>query len=305
MRIVISLLLVSVLGLTLHAGEPKSIKIWPGKAPGETKELPPEQDISKPGAGLVAGKPVIRLGNVSTPMLTIYRPAKDKDTGAAVIICPGGGHNILAYDLEGTEVADWLTKIGVTAGVLKYRVPGRDPNNRGGAAVQDAQRAVSLLRSQATELGVDAKRIGILGFSAGGQTAGLTAILEQRKYDAVDAIDKTSCRPDFAVLIYPAYFVDKGQTKLRDDIKVTKNTPPMFFAHAFNDGVTPLSSLLLAAELKNVGVPAELHMYATGGHGFGLRPQADKPCTQWPTACATWMQTMGFTNIQSTNPLKK
>jgi acetyl esterase/lipase len=258
--------------------------------------LPPERDTTEPGAGLVAGKPVIRLGHVSTPTLAIYRPAKDKNTGAAVIVCPGGGHTILAYDLEGTEVADWLTDIGVTACVLKYRVPARDPNKRWGAAVQDAQRAVSLLRSQAAELGIDAKRIGILGFSAGGETAGLTALFgDQRQYEAADAIDKVSSRPDFAVLIYPGGFEEKGQAKLRDHVRVTKDAPPMFFAHAANDPVTALNSLLLATELKKVGVPAELHLYATGGHGFGLRPQADKPCTQWPTACATWMRTMGFT----------
>lgn len=295
MRIVLVLPFIVLSGLPLQAGEPKTIKVWPDKAPGETKELPPELDVSKPGQGLVAGKPVIRLANVSMPTLAVYRPAKDKATGAAVIVCPGGGHNILAYDLEGTEVAEWLNTIGVTALVLKYRVPARDPVKRGAAAVQDAQRAVSVARDKATELGIDPRRIGILGFSAGGETAALTALYEQRTYDAVDAIDKTAHRPDFAVLIYPAYLVDKGQATLRSDIKVTKNSPPMFFAHAFNDGVTPLSSLLLATELKKSGVPAELHLYATGGHGFGLRPVADKPCTQWPSACATWMQTMGYT----------
>jgi acetyl esterase/lipase len=286
-----SFLLVSV----VVAGEPRTIKIWPGKAPGETKDLPAEQDTSKPGQGLVAGKPVIRLGNVSTPTLAVYRPDKSKDTGAAVIVCPGGGHTILAYDLEGTEVAEWLSKIGVTAFVLKYRVPARDPNKRWGAAVQDAQRAVSLVRSQASEHGIDAKRIGILGFSAGGETAALTALFEQRQYEPMDSIDKMSSRPDFAVLIYTGGLVGKGETKMRDHVVVPKNAPPMFFAHASNDGVTALNSLLLATELKKADVPAELHLYATGGHGFGLRPQADQPCTQWPQACEAWMQTMGFT----------
>ena len=281
------------------AAEPETLKLWPGKAPGETKELPPEQNVSKPGERLVAGKSVIRLANVSTPTLVIYRPAKDKDTGAAVIVCPGGGHTILAYDLEGTEVADWLNQIGVTACVLKYRVPARDPKKRWSAAVQDAQRAVSLVRAKASDWGMDAKRIGILGFSAGGETAGLTALFDERVYDAQDAIDKVSSRPDFAVLIYPAGFEEKGQAKLRDHFRVTKSTPPMFFAHAANDGVSALNSLLLATELKKVGVPAEMHLYATGGHGFGLRPQADMPCTQWPNACVAWMQTMGFTRAKA------
>src|SRR5262245_516047 len=174
MRYAIVSLLVAIIVPALQAGEPRVIKIWPGKAPGETKELPPEADTTKPGQGLIAGKPVIRLGNVSTPTLAVYRPTKDKDTGAAVIVCPGGGHTILAYDLEGTEVAEWLNKIGVTAFVLKYRVPARDPSKRWGAAVQDAQRAVSLVRSQAPDFGIKDNRIGILGFSAGGETAALT-----------------------------------------------------------------------------------------------------------------------------------
>ena len=290
-----SLLTQGFLKAQAEAGKPETIKLWPGRAPGETKELPPEQDTSKPGQGLVAGKSVIRLGNVSTPTLAIYRPAKDRDTGAAIIVCPGGGHTILAYDLEGTEVADWLNKIGVTACVLKYRVPARDPKKRWIAAVQDAQRAVSLVRANSAEWGIDAKRIGILGFSAGGETAGLTALFDQRQYDAQDAMDKVSSRPDFAVLIYPGGFEEKDQAKLRDHVRVTKDAPPMFFAHAANDGVTALNSLLLAVELKKVGVPAELHLYATGGHGFGLRPQAEKPCTQWPSACEAWMRTMGIT----------
>jgi acetyl esterase/lipase len=178
--------------------------------------------------------------------------------------------------------------------VLKYRVPARDPQKPWHAAVQDAQRAVSLVRSRSGDWGIDGKRIGILGFSAGGEVAGLTALLD-RQYDAQDTIDKTSSRPDFAVLIYPGGLTEKGQAKLRDHVRVTKDAPPMFFAHAANDGVTALNSLLLAVELKKAGVPAELHLYATGGHGFGLRPQADKPCTEWPGACATWMRTMGFT----------
>lgn len=286
-------ILVLITALSLHAGEPRSIKVWPGKPPGETKELPPEANQSKPGQGLVAGKPVIRLGNVSTPTLAVYRPAKDKDTGAAVIICPGGGYNILAYDLEGTEVAEWLNRIGVSAFVLKYRVPARDPKQRWLASVQDAQRAVSLVRSQAGDLGIDAKRIGILGFSAGGHTAGLTALSAKRHYDGIDDVDKASTRPDFAVLIYPAYFVDKSG-KLEEHARVAKDNPPFFFAHAADDPVSPLNSLVLATELRKVGVKSELHIFASGGHGFGLRPQTDKPCTQWPTACATWLRTIGI-----------
>jgi acetyl esterase/lipase len=277
-----------MVALTVQAQEPRSLKVWPGKPPGETKELPPEVDVSKSGQGLVAGKPVIRLGNVATPTLAVYRPAKEKDTGAAVLVCPGGGYNILAYDLEGTEVAEWLNGIGVSAFVLKYRVPAREPKLRWKASVQDAQRAMSLVRSQAKELGIDPQRIGILGFSAGGHTAGLTALLTERQYDVIDGIDKVSARPDFAVLIYPAYFVDKAG-KLEEHVRVTKDAPPFFFAHAANDGVSPLNSLMLATELRKVGVLSELHVYSTGGHGFGLR-DAPSPSHTWPQRCEEWLR---------------
>ena len=193
-------ILTAIVGQFTFGAEPLTINVWPGKPPGDTKELPPEADQTKPEDRLIAGRRIIKLGNVSTPQLTVYRPAKSKDTGAAVVICPGGGHNILAYDLEGTEVAEWLNEIGVTGIVLKYRVPGRDPEKRWFAAVQDAQRAMSLVRSKASEWGLDPKRIGLLGFSAGGQVAGLVSIFEQRQYELLDDVDKVSSRPDFAVL---------------------------------------------------------------------------------------------------------
>lgn len=289
-----------VLGLTLPCGlafgeDPKTINVWPGKPPGETKDLPPEADQTKPTDPLIAGRRIIKLGNVSTPQLTIYRPAKDKDTGASVIICPGGGHYILAYDLEGTEVAEWLNEIGVTGIVLKYRVPFRDSEKRWLAAVQDGQRSMSLVRSRAAEWGLDPKRIGILGFSAGGQLAAMVSILDdQRQYEAQDEVDKTSCRPDFAVLVYPGGLTERDEPKLRDEVKVTRNSPPAFFIHAANDNVTVLNSLLLATELKKAGVPSELHVFATGGHGYGLRHVDGQPVTDWPKPCATWLKTIGM-----------
>ncbi|TXT33722.1 MAG: xylanase [Planctomycetota bacterium] len=286
----------AALGASVAFGaEPLTLNVWPGKPPGETKELPPEADQTKPQDRLIAGRRIIKLGNVSMPQMAVYRPAKDKDTGAAVVICPGGGHHILAYDLEGTEVAEWLNEIGVTGIVLKYRVPFRDPDKRWLAAVQDAQRAMSLVRSKASEWKLDPKRIGILGFSAGGQVAGLTSIFdEQRQYEPLDNVDKVACRPDFAMLIYPGGFDDRGQPKLRDEVQVTKQSPPMFFVHAFDDGVTALNTLLLATELKKVGVPAEVHVYATGGHGYGLRHVDGQPVTDWPKPCEAWLKTTGI-----------
>lgn len=264
--------------------------IWPGKPPGETKELPPEQDVTKPGQKDPGGKPVIRLTNVSIPTVSLYRPAKDRDTRVSIVICPGGGHNILAYNHEGTEVAEWLNTLGVTGIVLKYRVPTRTPDGqRWRAAVQDAQRAMSLVRSKADEWGLDPQRIGILGFSAGGETAGLTSYFADRQYEPVDDVDRVSFRPDFAMLIYPAYFEKKGEpTKMREDVTITKNAPPTFLVHAWDDPVTVFGSLHIATELRKVGVPTELHVYATGGHGYGMRDTGE-PVNSWPQRAADWL----------------
>lgn len=280
--------------IQIQAAEPLVLKVWPGQPPGETKTLPPEADQTKDADKLIAGGRIIKLGNVSTPQLAVYRPTPDKDTGTAVIIAPGGGFNILAYDLEGTEVAAWLNSIGVTGIVLKYRVPARDPEKRWLAAVQDAQRAVSLVRSRASEWKLNPNRIGILGFSAGGATAGFTALLfNARQYETIDATDKVSCRPDFALLIYAGGFVDTKANALRSEIQVPENCPPMFFAHAWDDHVPVQNALLLGAALKQAKVPVEMHLYPTGGHGYGLR-RTDEPVTTWPDRAADWMRQQGW-----------
>ena len=291
-------IMLGIMATTSLAATPTILNIWPGKPPGETKELPPEVDLTKDTDKLIAGKRIIKLGNVSTPQIAVYKPEKSKDTGASVIICPGGGHHILAYDLEGTEVAEWLNTIGVTGIVLKYRVPFRNPDKRWSAAVADAQRAVSLVRSKAAEWNLDPKRIGICGFSAGGETAGLTSLfLEERQYTALDDVDKVSCKPDFAILIYPGGFDTKGQAQIRDNIKVTKDTPPMFLVHAIDDPVTANNSLALAVELKKAGVSTELHIYDAGGHGYGLRLVNTLPITTWPKRCEEWMQRRGLLKL--------
>lgn len=276
-----------------YAAEPLVLNVWPGKPPGETKELPPESDLNKPTDGKVAGRSIIKLGNVSTPQIAVYRPDPAKDCGASVVICPGGGHHILAYDLEGTEVAEWLKTLGVTGIVLKYRVPFRDPNKKWGAAVQDAQRALSLVRSKAADWKLDPGRVGILGFSAGGQTAGLATYLEERQYEATDEIDRQSSRPNFAILVYPAWLTESDESRLRGDLKLTKDSPPAFFVHAFNDPITVQSSLLLASALKKAGVSAELHAYATGGHGYGLRT-TEEAVTRWPERTGQWLREQGW-----------
>ncbi len=294
MRTLLTLFCLLIVGsFSASAAEPVTLNLWSGKPPGETKELPPEGDLTKETDNLIAGRALLRIGNVSTPTLAVYRPAPEKDTGAAVVICPGGGHHILAYDLEGTEVAEWLNTIGVTGIVLKYRVPARHEDRRWLAAVQDAQRAVSLSRTKADEWKIDPARIGILGFSAGGETAGLTAIFEERQYDAVDDVDQTSARPDFAVLIYSGGFVEKEEAKLKPYVKLTSATPPMFLVHAVDDPVPVANSLLLTLALKEASVSAELHVYSTGGHGYGLR-KTEQPVTSWPARCEEWLQESGW-----------
>jgi acetyl esterase/lipase len=291
---IFAVVLVGVAGSAAAADEPTTLKLWPGKPPGEKGEIAKET-VTKPKAG---EKSVIRIGNVSEPTLTVYRP-KEKDTGAAVVIAPGGGYSILAWDLEGEEVAAWLNSLGVTGIVLKYRVPRRPGTKADTAPPQaqmDAQRAISLVRSKASEWKIDPKRIGMLGFSAGGHlTAWTSTNFDTRSYEPVDEADKVSCRPDFTVLVYPAYLVQKNTLDLAPEIKVTKETPPMFFAHAADDAGAASydGSIALFRALRKAGVPAEMHIYSTGGHGFGLRKSA-KPCSEWPARCSEWMKVQGL-----------
>jgi acetyl esterase/lipase len=287
------LLVFLVLAVPVAGAEPIVLEVWPGKPPGETKMFPPEGDRTKPEDKFIAGRPIIKLGNVSNPQIAVYRPSPEKSNGTAVVVCPGGGHNILAYDLEGTEVAEWLNSLGVTGIVLKYRVPFRDPEKRWIAAVQDAQRAMSLVRSKAGQWRIDPQRIGICGFSAGGETAALTSLFEQRQYVATDEIDRVPWRPDFAMLIYPGGLIEKGEPKLHDYVTVSKNAPPMFFVHAEDDRVSVQNSLSLASALKAFDIPTELHVFARGGHGYGLR-ETSLPVTRWPNLATQWLKDSGY-----------
>jgi acetyl esterase/lipase len=263
--------------------------------PGEKGDIGEEIDTTKTTDGMVAGKRVIRLGNVSKPTVTVYPAPRDKDTGAAVLVCPGGGYNILAMDLEGTEVCEWLNSIGVTGVLLKYRVPARKGGERYAAPLQDAQRALGLVRSRAKEWNIMTNRIGVLGFSAGGHlAAALSNNYEQRSYPALDEADKVSCRPDFAVLIYPAYLTRKEDgDAISSELKITAQTPPTFLVQTEDDGVRVENSLYYYLALKKAKVAAELHAYPTGGHGYGLRP-TEKAVTQWPLPAQEWMRSLGL-----------
>ena len=274
----------------LLAADRPVMEVWPGKAPGETKEIGPEE--SRPPQAKQRAD-VTRLTNISKPTLTLYQPPEGKRNGAAVIVLPGGGYSILAWDLEGTEIAEWLNSIGVTAAVLKYRVPRRDGDTANKLPLMDAQRSMSLVRSKASDLGIDPKRIGILGFSAGGNLAGGTCLsYNERQYDKIDSVDDVSSRPDFGVLIYAAYLADQNGN-IRPEYQPTKETPPMFFAFAMDDRVAVDGSFAMAKALKATGIPAELHMYDAGGHGFGMR-KSEFPCHTWPARCAEWLGHRGL-----------
>ena len=269
-----------------------TLKLWPAGAPGEAAAKGPEVDTTTAKDNLIAGQRVARLGNVSEPTLTVYEP-KGKKTGAAVVVFPGGGYQILAIDLEGTEVCEWLNSAGVTCVLVKYRVPNSGPYPKSAAALQDAQRAMGLVREHAAEWKIDPNRVGVLGFSAGGHlSAAISTHYDKRLYEPVDAADKLSCRPDFAVIVYPGYLAlaDKDMVT-NPEIRPTTDTPPTFIVQAEDDPVHVENATNYFLQLKQAGVKAELHVYAEGGHGYGLR-RTNLPVTGWPKLVETWLHTI-------------
>ena len=291
-----SLLLLSLLAaLPLRASEPLVVKLWPSGAP------------EKPGVAIEAEKriepksekDVLRVTNVTEPTLTVYRPAPPiTPNGTAVLVCPGGGYGILAIEHEGTQVCDWLNSLGVTAVLLKYRVPVRD-KTPGYEPLQDAQRAIGIVRQNALHWGINPKRVGILGFSAGGHLSVMASLhANERTYPTDPALDVADATPNFLIPIYPAYLVGRDDTfTLLPSIQVTPASPPICLVHAHDDnGVTSASaSALLYVEYKKLNRPAELHIFSSGGHGFGMR-QSEKPVAQWPQRVGEWMRTMGLLN---------
>jgi acetyl esterase/lipase len=279
-----------------------TLALWPNGAPGAVPNPSPEIDTTTAKDNLIAGEPVIRLGSVSTPTLTLYIP-KGTNSGAAVVVFPGGGYRILAMDLEGTEVCDWLNSVGITCALVKYRVPDSGPYPKSSAALQDAQRAVGIVRAHATEWHLDPSRIGVLGFSAGAHlAAALSTHFDQRLYDSIDAADQLSCRPDFAVIIYPGYLALADQNFAPNpDIQVTGQTPPSFIIQAEDDPVHVENAVVYFLALKNAKVPAELYIYAQGGHGYGLR-HTQLPVTTWPQTLEVWLHTIKILGLRKTEP---
>jgi len=257
-----------------------AVRIWPALVAGQAGE--PTETVQPD-----EGDNIIRLTDITIPTMTVYKAKGTKGPAPAVLVCPGGGYNILAIDLEGTEIAEWLNSIGVTAVVLKYRVP----DNKEGAFA-DVQRAMSLVRYHAKDFNIDPKRLGVIGFSAGGNLCGkISTNFEKKSYDPIDRIDELSCRPDFAMLVYP-YLFGKDD-KLARDIVVTEKTPSTILIHTQDDWVKAQNSIFYYLALKKAKVPSELHVFPSGGHGYGLRP-SKHAVSGWPKLCEAWLKKMGI-----------
>jgi acetyl esterase/lipase len=271
--ILIVLILVQFCG---YSQEPK-VYLWPGNVPGENDKK--HEPVTAPDHS----RDVIRLTDVTNPAFRIYKPIHEKNLGTGIIICPGGGYSILAYNLEGTEIAEWLIKQGYTAFVLEYRVPKKQE-----LALMDIQRAIRIIRNDTIKYGIKRDKIGVMGFSAGGSLSARAATLYSKKsYSPIDPIDSLSCRPDFAMLIYPAY-LDQGVGRaLTPELIVNGSTPPMFIFATADDGYSN-SALVMATALRDAKVPVELHLMALGGHGYGLR--AGNPAAEtWPELAKKWL----------------
>jgi len=288
------------------APEHTTLPLWPNGTPGAKADAAAEADMTKPSDNFIAGRPLVRLGNVSSPTMTYYAPKPlggpvPPGSAPAVVVFPGGGYQILAIDLEGTEVCDWLNEIGVACLLVKYRVPNTGPYPKSPAALQDAQRALGIAREHAKEWNFDPAKTGVLGFSAGAHlSAALSTHFDKRLYDKVDGADDQSCRPDFAIIIYPGYLAIAEQgMATNSDIKPNSQTPPSFIVQAEDDPVHVENATNYFLQLKAAKVPAELHIYAEGGHGYGLR-KSRLPVTDWPRLAQTWLASIHMLFPKST-----
>lgn len=265
------------------------VPLFPEGAPGETRELTETAENSKE---LNGGKPVLYVRNVSGPSITIYPAERPAATKSAVIVCPGGGYELLSYDSEGSEVCEWLNRLGITSVLLKYRVPRREGRAKHEAPLQDLQRTISYLRAHAAEMNINPQRIGVMGFSAGAHLSAMACnSFGERTYPATDAADSISCRPDFCLLVYPAY-LDGKNFQPAPEIKVSSSTPPTMIVQAENDKFYINSSLFYYYALKEAGVPARMHLYSTGGHGFGMR-KTGTAVDEWPRRAKDWFREIG------------
>jgi acetyl esterase/lipase len=288
----IHLLLALALAAPIARAQQTTLPLWPSGAP-EPYTGGPETDITKPSDRSVAGKPLAHLTNIGNPTLAFYPAPAGNNSGATVVVFPGGSYRILAYDLEGTEVCTWLNSIGVNCALVKYRVPVEKRFPEDIRDLEDAQQAMRLTRSHASDWHLDPHRIGALGFSAGGH---LVVVLGNhpnfQRPNAPSSESAVSARPDFVVVIYPGYLTEApALTHLSKGIDPNKDTPPTFLLQAEDDPVHVENILIYAQALKQLNVPTELHLFAQGGHGYGLRP-TELPVTHWPALVETWLRTI-------------
>ncbi|MEO2018085.1 MAG: alpha/beta hydrolase [Fuerstiella sp.] len=297
--IVVAIIAFSMFTSCAFAADYERVKLWPQAVPGEDQLA--ADFVAKVVEAEKRNVPD-RVFGVTTPSMTVYPAPAERANGAAVLVCPGGAYNVLAWGHEGSDVAEWLNSIGVHAFVLTYRVPRRKPDFTL-PPLQDAQRALRLIRARADEMSLDRKRIGVLGFSAGGNlTVNVGTRYDEQTYKPVDEADLLSCRPDFMVPVYAAYLGAKGDDRtetLNPTLKIGRLTPPAFLVVTQDDKNRGLHSALLFAELTKAGVPAEVHVYTKGGHGYGMRP-SHNPVSEWPARCADWMSSMGFLQASRT-----
>jgi len=277
MRTFFIILLLNVVFINSFSQNKDLISLWPGKVPGEAKPK------ASPVADTKNKDDVFRYAEVTDPALEVFIPDKSVSNGSAVIVCPGGGYNILAYNLEGTEIAAWLNRLGYTAFVLQYRIPDKKEG-----ALQDAQRAIRLVRSESKKWGIDPEKIGIMGFSAGGSlSARASTRFNERTYSPVDKTDSLSCRPSFTMLIYPAYLDQGPNLSLTPELTLTKDVPPIFIFETTDDPYGN-SALVLGKALRDAKLNVELHLLPEGGHGYGLRP-GKRAAETWPLLAERWL----------------
>jgi acetyl esterase/lipase len=287
-----SLAVLLLFASTAIAQDPPEMKIWPNGLPEGAAAVPPQQV-----ARLQSQNSAERISYVKDPTITLYKAPAETANGCGIVICPGGGYNILAIGHEGVQLAEWFNSIGVTAVVLKYRVPRRDPEAIHREPLQDAQRAMRLTRAHAEEWGIDPARIGMMGFSAGGHLTFMTGMhFDEESYAKVDEADELSARPDFLCPIYAAYLGENyadNKAELGSLVNVTRETPPTFMAVTLDDAFRGVQAALMMAEFKKAGVPAEAHIYTSGGHGYGIRP-SNNPVSTWHVRLQEWMNSRGL-----------
>ncbi|MFT4257395.1 MAG: alpha/beta hydrolase [Pseudoxanthomonas sp.] len=309
----IFLVLLAVVAMDVHAADAgagsawappsgsKQVALWPQGAP-DMHDPTTTESVSEIKKN--SGRGYTAIANVTHPTITIF-PPKGANTGAAILVFPGGGFRILAIDIEGTEICNWITSRGITCILLKYRVPGSNHYWNESCnchitppipfALQDAQRAIKIVRSKSQELGIDSGKVGVIGFSAGGYMVAQTSNIFESSYSPVDAADELSSRPDFAIALYPGHLCRSGAT-LDPSIKVTKQTPPTFLLQAWDDPVDEVcNSTVYARALDEAGVPSEVHLFAKGGHAFGLRHTGNL-ISSWPSLVENWLKEVGILN---------